>query len=125
MASSAADALRDTGWRNIATILDPETWVVSSARLRRHGSLVTFTAQIKALKTTASYTPLFIIPWGFRLSQLYVYLNPISATNMLATLRDTALLSVEGAVAKDTVLRIQSSWTTSNEFPTTLPGTPA
>ena len=126
-AVTAAAALQDTGWRNIATILDPETWSITTARLRRHGSLVTFTAQIKALRTTASYTPLFIIPWGFRLSQLYVWLNPISTTNSLATIRSINRLDVEGSVAKDTVLRIQSSWTTSDEFPTLAgyPGTPA
>ena len=126
-AVTAAAALKDTGWRNIATILDPETWSITTARLRRHGSLVTFTAQIKALKTTASYTPLFIIPWGFRLSQLYVWLNPISKTNMLATTRIASQLDVEGAVAKDDILRIQSSWTTSDPFPTPAqyPGTPA
>ena len=126
-AVTAAAALKDTGWRNIATSLDPETWSITTARLRRHGSLVTFTAQIKALKTNASYTPLLIIPWGFRLSQLYVYLNSVSATNTLATIRATALLSVEGAVAKDAILRIQSSWTTSDPFPTPAqyPGTPA
>ena len=126
-AVTAADALRDTGWRNIDTMLNPETWSITTARLRRHGSLVTFTAQIKALRTTASYTPLFIIPRGFRLSQLYVWLNPISTTNMLATIRIASQLDVEGAVAKDDILRIQSSWTTSDPFPTPAqyPGTPA
>ena len=126
-AQAAAAALQDTGWRNIATILDPETWSITTARLRRHGSLVTFTAQIKALKTNTSYTSLFIIPGGFRLSQLYVYLNSVSATNTLATVRDTALLTVEGSVAEGATLRIQSSWTTSDPFPAPAqyPGTPA
>ena len=125
-AVTAAAALQDTGWRDISTsFLDPETWSITTARLRRHGSLVTFTAEITALKTDASYTFLFRIPWGFRLSELYAWLNPISPTNALSTWRDNNKLSVEGAVVKDTHLRIQSSWTTSDPFPTTLPGTPA
>ena len=127
-AQTAAAALQDTGWRNIATLfLDPATWQVYSARLRRQGNLVTFTAHIKALKTTGTFSELFYIPQGFRLSQLYAWLNPISPTNVLSTYRADNLLSVERVVAKDTNLFIQSSWTTSNEFPApaTYPGTPA
>ena len=126
-AVTAAAALRDTGWRNIATILDPETWSIGSARLRRHGSLVTLTARIQALKTTGVSAALFTIPYGFRLSQLYVWLPPISATNSLGTIRVDHRLDVEGVVAKDTTLRIQSSWTTSDPFPSpaAYPGTPA
>ena len=125
-AQTAAAALQDTGWRNISTLfLDPETWQVYSARLRRQGNLVTFTAHIKALKTTGNFSGLFYLPGGFRLSQVYAWLNPISPTNVLSTYRADNLLCVEGVVAKDATLFIQSSWTTSNPFPTTLPGTPA
>ena len=124
---TAAAALQDTGWRNISTILDPETWSITTVRLRRHGSLVTFTAQIKALVTTGGFSNLFTIPSGFRPSQPYVFLNPISETNVLSTARAFNTLSVEGVVAKDKILRIQSSWTTSDPFPAPAqyPGTPA
>ena len=126
-AQTAAAALQDTGWRNIATLfLDPATWQVYSARLRRQGNLVTFTAHIKALKTTGNFATLFYLPGGFRLSQLYAWLNPVSPTNVLSSYRADNLLCVEREVAKDTNLFIQSSWTTSNVFPApaTYPGTP-
>ncbi len=125
-AVTAAAALQDTGWRNISTLfLYPEKWSINRARLRRQGALVTFTAHIKALETTSNFSELFYIPGGFRLSQLYAWLNPISPTNVLSTYRADNLLCVERGVAKDTNLFIQSSWTTSDPFPTTLPGTPA
>ena len=124
----AAAALQDTGWRNIGTLfINPEKWIIYSARLRRQGNLVTFTAHIKARETTGNFAELFVLPGGFRLSQLYAWLNPISPTNVLSTYRADNLLSVERVVAKDTNLFIQSSWTTSNPFPTpaAYPGTPA
>ena len=88
---------------------------------------MTFTAQVEARETTGNFVGLFYIPGGFRLSQLYVRLNPISATNMLGTIRVANQLDVEGVVGTDTTLRIQSSWTTSDPFPSpaAYPGTPA
>ena len=120
-AQTAAAALQDTGWRNIATLfLYPEKWIIYSARLRRQGGLVTFTAHIKTLETTGNFVSLFYLPRGFRLSQLYTWLNPISPTNVLSTYRADNLLCVEREVAKDTSLFIQSSWTTANPRSTLL-----
>lgn len=110
----------DTGRRDIASLFT-DSWIVSSAQIRRNGPMVEL--NVSANRTFAGGITTFLtIPTGFRPA------NTINKLNGEGSLKHGIIIgSGDGLVRLDmdvNAIRWYLTWMTGDSWPTTLPGTP-
>ena len=133
-AQTAAAALRDTGWRNVFSLLDAENWAGHAAvpflRLKRAGDRVTVSGRLRTVTARTADSMIIALPYGFRPRNGYVMLGVANNGPTQVPLGNRGSwdeLSVIHALPDNAELVFEISFSTSNPFPTpaTLPGTPA
>ena len=126
-------ALKDTGWRNIASLLDPAKWglpVVSPyLQVRRVGDRVTIRARLTATTANPVGTLILTMPAGFRPASGYNVLGTGLLSDVLVAihnLTDPNNLSLLVPAAKDARLAFEINFATNNPFPApaAYPGVP-
>ena len=129
-AVTAANALQDTGWRNIADLLNTSAWELNPSngylRLKRTGSRVTLAGRIKALSPPNQ--TVVILPPGFRqfnTGSLYGAARLGSTVTLLVAVSGPEYVQTMVLPTVGAILEFEISFETLNPFPTTLPGTPA
>ena len=127
-------ALRDTGWRNVFSLLDAENWAGHAAvpflRLKRAGDRVTVSGRLRTVTAQTADSMIIALPYGFRPRNGYVMLGVANNGPTLVPLGNRGRpdeLSVIHALPDNAELVFEISFSTSDPFPTpaTLPGTPA
>lgn len=127
----------DTGWRNIATLLDAADWAAptgnASIRLRRIGNVVYLTARLIPARTLTPGVKLITAPAGFGAANGIPGQVPATAGTVtaptLAFVRafptTTDLLDYWTASGTAETVSIALSWPTAAAWPTPLPGVAA
>ena len=125
-----ADLPQDTGWRNIAALLNTSAWelnpTIGYLRLKRTGSRVTLAGRIKAISPVSQ--TVVVLPAGFRQYNPYTVYGPAKLANSMTLLIASSNFDYVQILTLPTVgatLEFEVSFETREPFPTTLPGTPA
>ena len=128
-ADAEATALKDTGWRNIANLLNTAAWELNPSngylRLKRAGSRVTLAGRVKAISPVNE--AVVILPPGFRQFNAHSAYGAARLGSTRTLLVAVAGLEYMQTLALPTVgatLEFEVSFETGNPFPTTRPGTP-
>lgn len=113
----------DTGLRDVSA-LDPDR-EVGTYNLRRFGNVVTLTAVLVKRLTAGTTTIAGMIPAGFRpdSTQVFVSLSIAPGTNEFRVGVSTAGNYSVSSYVVGQYTQYSITWTTSNAWPTTLPGT--
>ncbi len=116
----------DTGWRNVSSIIDRRgTAVIYSAFLRRVGDVVDMYLDLETPTNNTTPWTVLTLPRGFRPS--FVRLGSLQG-NTLAATQGTGV-GDDGVInfffPKSNVHdRYNGFWTTTNSWPSSLPGSP-
>lgn len=138
LVSDLADTARDSGWRNIASLLTGNTYVAASAasrylRIRRIGAVVSLEGRLDVLTSSTAAQILFSHTTlaGFRSTESFPAIIAVPCYDGWDFKRNVAARASVGQAAYQAagfvageVMSLALSWATSEPWPTTLPGVP-
>jgi hypothetical protein len=133
----------DTGWRDVRSLVNTANFDTTTRvmNLRREGSTVRLSGQLQVLAgvTAFSYSTFLAIPIGFRVPSGIPFMVGTETTalqirtitallRLLTSGNDVAIQTINGTgtlgnMAAGDVINISTSWSTSDAWPNTLPGT--
>lgn len=127
----------DTGWRNITSLVDSAKWDVDGRlRTRRVNERVDVILSVASSASLAAGQHAILsggaaLPLGFRDDSYAYYRVPVNRTaaetrnDKIGPTDMNILVNGTGSSSSDGTFRGRVSFTTTNDWPTTLPGTPA